>query len=234
MSTVLSSSRGALIVLEGCDHSGKTTQCKKLVSALNEASIKAEFYRFPGKYIYINDLDSYHRGTRTTAIGEMISGYLGRQQDIEDHAVHLLFSANRWELKPKMLRSLEDGTNLIVDRYAYSGVAFTAAKEGFDIDWCKQPDIGLPQPDAVFYLHLNPEVAAKRATFGGERYEQTDFQSRVSKNFDNLQDSHWTIVDADKTVEELHEDLLERVKDVINNIGNKPIGKLWTDKSFHY
>ena len=41
--------RGSLIVLEGCDHSGKTTQCKKLVCALNEAGIKTKAMRFPGK-----------------------------------------------------------------------------------------------------------------------------------------------------------------------------------------
>lgn len=40
--------RGALIVFEGCDHSGKTTQCKKLVAALNEKGIKTEAMRFPG------------------------------------------------------------------------------------------------------------------------------------------------------------------------------------------
>ena len=43
--------RGALIVFEGCDRSGKTTQCKKLVDALNEDGHKAQFMRFPGKII---------------------------------------------------------------------------------------------------------------------------------------------------------------------------------------
>ena len=44
--------RGALIVLEGCDRSGKTTQCKKLVEALQETGRKAQLMRFPGKLIY--------------------------------------------------------------------------------------------------------------------------------------------------------------------------------------
>lgn len=35
--------------------------------------------------------------------------------------------------------ALEAGTTLVVDRYAYSGAAFTAAKHatGLDLDWCK-------------------------------------------------------------------------------------------------
>ena len=41
--------RGALIVLEGCDRSGKSTQCKKLVESLRERGTKAELMRFPGK-----------------------------------------------------------------------------------------------------------------------------------------------------------------------------------------
>ena len=38
-----------------------------------------------------------------------------------------------------------------------------------DLEWCKKSDVGLPAPDAVFYLTLAPEVAARRAGFGGER-----------------------------------------------------------------
>lgn len=35
---------------------------------------------------------------RTTTIGQLISSYLEKKSDLEDHTVHLLFSANRWEL----------------------------------------------------------------------------------------------------------------------------------------
>ena len=78
---------------------------------------------------------------------------------------------------------LDSGVTLVVDRYAFSGVAFTGAKENFDLGWCKTPDIGLPAPDCVVYLTLNPNVAATRGDYGGERYEDTDFQCKVEKNF---------------------------------------------------
>lgn len=204
--------RGSLIVFEGCDHSGKTTQCKKLVCALNEAGIKTKAMRFPD---------------RTTTIGKMIDSYLGNKCEIEDHSVHLLFSANRWEMVPRMKSDLESGTTLIVDRYAYSGVAFTAAKEGFDINWCKQPDVGLPQPDRVIYLTLSPEEAAERGTFGDERYEQKEFQLKVSENFEKLRDSVWTEVKADKTIDDLHRELLQITKDIIKESSSKPLEQLW-------
>ena len=44
----VSTKRGAFIVFEGCDKSGKTTQCKKLVEKLKEEGEKVEFCRFPG------------------------------------------------------------------------------------------------------------------------------------------------------------------------------------------
>ncbi|CAJ1059769.1 thymidylate kinase [Xyrichtys novacula] len=163
--------RGALIVLEGVDKAGKTTQCNKLVQALQQSGKPAEMIRFPD---------------RTTTIGQLISAYLEKKRDLEDHTVHLLFSANRWELVPLMKKKLEQGTTLVVDRYAFSGVAFTSAKPGFDLDWCKSPDVGLPKPDLVMFLQLSPAEAARRGQFGEERYETSVFQKTVQQKFEHL------------------------------------------------
>ena len=80
--------------------------------------------------------------------------------------------------REELLRKLQAGTTLIVDRYAYSGVAFTAAKglPGLDRAWCSAPDTGLPAPDAVFFLSLTVEQAAARGGYGEERYEKADLQ----------------------------------------------------------
>ena len=40
--------RGSLIVFEGCDKSGKSTQCKRLVENLLKRGVKAEGMRYPG------------------------------------------------------------------------------------------------------------------------------------------------------------------------------------------
>lgn len=56
-----------------------------------------------------------------------------------------------------MEAKLKSGTSLIVDRYSYSGVAFSSAK-GLDIEWCKAPEVGLLAPDLVMYLNIPPEV----------------------------------------------------------------------------
>ena len=44
----LEKKRGALLVLEGCDKSGKTTQCNRLVKRLRNAGVKTQLMKFPG------------------------------------------------------------------------------------------------------------------------------------------------------------------------------------------
>lgn len=58
--------------------------------------------------------------------------------------------------------------------------------QNFCVDWCKQPDIGLPKPDLILFLQLSPEEAAARGDFGSERYENSLFQEKVLKSFYHL------------------------------------------------
>lgn len=181
-------SRGAFVVFEGVDRCGKSSQTKQLVEALNARGIAAELWCYPD---------------RTTDIGKMINAYLTNNADLSDAAVHLLFSANRWEKSALMERKLQEGTTLIVDRYSFSGVAFTAAKEkpGLDLDWCKAPERGLIAPDAVLYLQISIEEAAKRGGFGEERYEKVELQQKVKEKFDAMRDDTWHTVDANQPME---------------------------------
>jgi dTMP kinase len=74
--------RGALIVLEGLDRSGKSSQCARLLSFLEGTGRATEGWRFPD---------------RDTSVGKMISAYLANESQLDDRTIHLLFSANRWE-----------------------------------------------------------------------------------------------------------------------------------------
>lgn len=203
--------RGALIVFEGCDRSGKTTQCKKLVEMLTKKNHKVKFMNFPN---------------RQTPCGKILDEYLRKKQNVPDEGIHLLFSFNRWECKMEMEKELRAGTTLIVDRYCYSGVAYSSAK-GLDFDWCKSPDSGLLKPDLVVYLTLSQEAMARRGGFGDERYETSEMQKNVIKIFDRLMEKPlWNVIDADKTEEELSSELEKLVVDKIDAVEDK-IGTLW-------
>ena len=127
--------RGVFILFEGIDRCGKSTQCSMLSDYLS-SKYKSELIRFPD---------------RTSSIGQLINSYLSSATNLNDQTIHLLFSANRWEAAKDIEAKLNSGCNLICDRYAYSGVAFSAAK-GLDLEWCKSCDGGLPAPDVIIYL----------------------------------------------------------------------------------
>ncbi|XP_015901678.1 thymidylate kinase isoform X2 [Ziziphus jujuba] len=208
-----SDSRGALVVLEGLDRCGKTTQSGRLLTYLEGLGHPAELWRFPD---------------RSTSVGQMISSYLSNQSQLDDHTVHLLFSANRWEKRSLMETKLKSGTTLIVDRYSYSGVAFSSAK-GLDFEWCKAPEIGLLAPDVVLYLNIPPEKAAERGGYGGERYEKLEFQRKVAQSYQNLHDASWKIIDASRPVEDIEKQLQEIVSDCIKTCQKgKPLSFLWS------
>lgn len=224
--------RGALIVLEGCDRAGKTTQCKKLGNAFFEVmfSVISQFYFFfvverlkaAGKQAqYLNFPD------RSTPCGVLINSYLTNKQDFNDEGIHLLFTLNRWEAKKNMEKLLNEGTTLIVDRYSYSGVAFSAAK-GLDLKWCKEPETGLLKPDLVILLTLTSEAMARRGGFGEERYEIPEFQLKANKVFMQLKDDdYWNVIDADKTEVALNDELNNIVEKTIKCAGLSKLDTLW-------
>lgn len=191
--------RGTFIVFEGADRSGKTTQTRLVSQALESADLPTATaipWRFPD---------------RTTAIGETINAYLTRAATVEDRALHLLFCANRWEKAADIERALERGHNVVVDRYAYSGVAYSVAK-GLEMEWCQGGDVGLPKPDLVVYLELSVECARERGGWGGERYEEEGMQRRVAEVFGKLrQGKEWRVVDASGAEHEV----FQRVMDVV-------------------
>lgn len=67
-----------------------------------------------------------------------------------------------------MEAKLLSGAHLIVDRYAFSGVAYSAAKGKARLsrDWCRGVDRGLIAPDAVIFLKVDLEKAQSRCACG--------------------------------------------------------------------
>lgn len=69
------------------------------------------------------------------------------------------------------------------------------------MDWCKQPEVGLPKPDLVMFLKLSPAEAALRGQYGQERYETSAFQLAVQERFEQLMDDptvNWQVIEKKK------------------------------------
>lgn len=155
----------------------------------------------------------------------MIDGYLSGARQQEDHAIHLLFSANRWEAADAMRKHIEAGTTVVVDRYYYSGCVYSAAKQNptMDLAWCRNPEIGLPRPDLCLFLDISAEGAAKRGGFGTERYEKQEMQDRVRELFKEMrthqdEGEDIVVVDAGGSVEE--------VESAIHNVVRQRLGSV--------
>jgi dTMP kinase len=153
----------------------------------------------------------------------MIHAYLQSKQPLDDHVIHLLFSANRWEEMDWIRQQLLSGTDIICDRYAYSGIAYSAAK-GLDLNWCRKSDEGLIAPDVVVFLGFEtPEqhqaVVLQRDGFGEERYEKLEFQLKVAQVYEQLRQDEripWLFVDASPSKEAVHAQILTHLKPHLN------------------
>ncbi|KAL6849077.1 Thymidylate kinase [Amphichorda felina] len=224
------SKRGAFIVLEGLDRSGKTTQVKLLEQRFVEAGRPVTMMRFPD---------------RSTTIGQMIDAYLKSNVEMDDHVIHLLFSANRWEAAKKINELLASGKTVVSDRYFHSGIVYSAAKNNpsLSLSWARAPERGLPRPDMVVFLDLTPEEASRRGGWGGEVYERAEMQKRVRELFRGLggveeegdkveggveRDEDVVVVDAGGGVEEVAERIWGVVEERVGEVDRGEVGDVRT------
>lgn len=99
-------------------------------------------------------------------------------------------------------------------------MVYSAAKPNrtIDLHWAKSPDVGLPKPDRVVFLDLEPEEAEKRGGYGEEKYEKREMQENVRRLFLDLQycrddeAKDMKIVNAGSSVEDVGELIWEAVK----------------------
>lgn len=110
---------------------------------------------------------------------------------------------------------------MVIDRYYYSGVVYSAAKPhaGISLQWARGPEVGLPRPDVCVFLDIEPEIARKRGGFGEERYEGGEMQRRVRAGFYQLMKQEdgddIRVVNAGSEREDVERDILKIVDEVM-------------------
>lgn len=152
--------RGKLIVIEGTDCSGKETQSKLLIEKLRNEGVQIDIYSFP----------SYE-----TPTGKIIGGpYLGKDyicegwfkegaSKVDPKVASLYYAADRKYNIYKINWLLENGINVILDRYVYSNMAHQAGKlddkneRKAMYEWLDNLEfklLELPKPDISVFLHM--------------------------------------------------------------------------------
>lgn len=190
------------ISLEGIDGSGKSTQARLLIEALGAETVAI---REPGG----------------TAGAERIRGLLADPAvELEPLAELLLFLAARADLTERVIRpALEDGRDVVSDRFSDSSVAYQGAARGLGvgevIGLCEAATDGL-WPDLTLLLRLDPEVGLARAA-GDDRIEAEgiELQRAVAVAYDEIAiiaSDRVTVIDAAGSVEEVHERVMAAIE----------------------
>ncbi len=189
--------KGKLIVIEGLDKSGKTTQSNMLFSFYDRI--------YPGKVSLLNFPDY------STRIGREIKLFLEGRVKYDNEVKHMLLSANRWEKKSEIERLREKGNIVIINRYYQSNLAYGLAND-MNFEWLFNLDYGLPKEDIVIVLDIDPVVSFKRGFDNGfvpdEFEKNTNFLEKARKNYlDLAKRFNWIVIDSDSDVNSLLESI---------------------------
>lgn len=188
--------RGKLIVFEGLDKTGKTSCIEKLKVYLNADEIEHIVFAFPSK----NSLTE-----------NIIAACKSGLTELHPKALHLIFSANRWEKIATIQAYLNNGINVICDRYFYSGIAYSVGKYSLDFDWCCKTEEGLILPDIVFYLTANKDVLLERG-YGEDAFETTSDILKIHSTYTLLSNDRWIIINVDCPLEKVVKTIVKHLR----------------------
>ena len=198
--------RGLFVVLEGLDGAGTTTQAQRLAAWMKGQRRRVHLTAEPS------------RGPIGTQVRHVLSGRLrgAGGRDFDPRSLALLFAADRldhWEseIRPR----LEEGCDVISDRYVLSSLAYQAVSTG-DAPWVAAINSMAPSADLTVFLRVSPAVALRRryaASSEPEIFEFPEFQRKVHRAYVRALAG---MVDAGERVVELRGDgAIEAIGDAV-------------------
>lgn len=192
---------GKIIVLEGLDKSGKTTQAHLLLDYLNDKN--------PGQTVLFSFPDY------STKIGKQIRSFLDGKVQYNAETKHMLLSANRWEKKENILESLRSAKTIILNRYYQSNLAYGLAN-GLDFEWLSILDKGMPKEDVTIVLDISPRVSYLRSianNFVLDDFEKNrEFLDAVRTNYLKLAKAfNWNVLHSDNSKDIVFKSILDMI-----------------------
>lgn len=183
---------GKLIVFEGGDRSGKTTQSHLLHESIPDSVL----LRYPD---------------RNAPIGQILNSFLSGQTQLLPSVSNLLFLAILWQTVEEIKKHLTEGRTVILDRYTASCYVYSLLR-GIDEEQLKVLLAGMPEPSITFFLDVDPQRTAKRGDFGHEIYDTVEYQQRVRQEFLICpKDPSWVTIEASESIEEIHRQILSEI-----------------------
>ena len=196
--------RGLLVVLEGIDGAGTTTQMKRLAQVLVADGIPVHTTREPSD----------------GPVGKLLREILaGAHAPVDQTTLSLLFAADRADhVQREVTPALAAGKVVISDRWYHSSLAYQGTGE--ERLWIAELNRRARRPDITLFIEVSPEVAADRraaANRSQEIFDALATQRRVAAGYraviDMLQAvERIEIVDGDRPIEQVTADLVTTVR----------------------
>jgi len=190
--------QGHVLAFEGLDQSGKQTQSERLAAALRAEGRRVEFLSFP----------EYQ-----TAIGTEIGKALQGERQYEADTLQLLYIANRYEFRPRVLEWVAAGAIVICDRYLASSIAYGEA-QGLDPVWLRDVQRHLPRPTFTIVLDIPPQVSLQRKQAARDKFERDlPLLSRVRASYQRQAEApDWLLIDGQQPVEVVADHVIREVR----------------------
>ncbi|MBE6632782.1 MAG: dTMP kinase [Ruminococcaceae bacterium] len=200
--------KGNLIVFEGIDGAGKTTQIELLAKHLTEKGRRVYRTTEPTESVTGGLLRDALGGVSRRSPCEMAALF------VLDRIFHNVNPVNGFN------KMTADGVDVICDRYYYSSLAYQGSET--DFEWVKRMNLDCPEirsPDLCIFLDLTPQQSMERILKNRvtqDIYETEEKLEQVRNKFltaiDALRErDHIRIVNAARPIEEIHREICEIV-----------------------
>ncbi len=214
--------RGLLVVIEGIDGSGTTTQAELVVEWLAARGHATVLTREPtggpvGRLI-------------RQALRRELTNEAGASMSLDFRTMALLFAADRSDHNRRLIEpSLAAGKLVVSDRYTLSSLLYQSltAPDGRDwLPWLRQINGTARKPDLTVVLNVPAQAAAERRAQRGEAselYEVEELQQRLAQGYANahelLSDEPLEHLDGNRSVEVVQADIVAALERLLQRGG---------------
>ncbi|PIN83673.1 MAG: thymidylate kinase, partial [Nitrosopumilales archaeon CG11_big_fil_rev_8_21_14_0_20_33_24] len=131
--------------------------------------------------------------------------------------IHCLLAANRWEKLNEIITAQSKNSIVIMNRYYHSNLIYGLAN-GMKREWLTNLDEGLPKADLVILLDVTQKESFSRKKTNRDKFEKNEeFLRNISKIYRTVaKNEHWKIIDASKSKQEVHVNILKAISQKIS------------------